>query len=217
MSSNDNITENTDLRVEAVMKKLIEGIVTDEHPSPFLFVLEKVGSKVEELSSKTFGPELLQVMSDVYAKSRKILRSPRKMEESTWDVHGNRCRIQLIVKDAIELQKDIDKLKGDAQRAKEEKVTGKILLACWLGISHEVTQVLAKAIARVVTDTTVNRRVRETRAQCLLYMGTILTDVIDGAPYNAHCPLRRVMAVEGASTHRSQGEGQDLKNQFLMR
>jgi len=58
MSSNDEITKNTVSRVETVMKKLIEGIVTDEHPSPFLFVLEKVGSKVEELSSKTFGPEV---------------------------------------------------------------------------------------------------------------------------------------------------------------
>lgn len=58
MSSNNEITENTDLRVEAVMKKLIEGIVTDKHPSSFLFVLDKVGSKAEELSGKTFGTEV---------------------------------------------------------------------------------------------------------------------------------------------------------------
>jgi len=44
------------------------------------------------------------------------------------DVILPRCRIRLIVEDAIELQKDIDKLKGDAQRAKEEKVTGKVPL-----------------------------------------------------------------------------------------
>ncbi|KAL4077379.1 hypothetical protein J3A83DRAFT_1570027 [Scleroderma citrinum] len=143
------------------------------------------GSRVEILAKNL----VFRVIGLIYSKSCTIYNPSRRNTEDS----------QVNV-----LQHTLDRVEDDdEQRALEEDITGKILLACWHGIRFEVEQVVTKVVDRIVNDKTASSWMRWTRAGRLEEFGKIFEDAIDEQPDDGQRALERVFgdAEAGASKH----------------
>ncbi|KAG6333799.1 hypothetical protein ID866_5294 [Astraeus odoratus] len=111
---------------------------------------------LEELRSASFGMELLRIIGITYQKSLE-----GKQIDNVDDVRRN---IRSLVEEVRTLEGKLVVCEDeDEERALEEDITGKILLACWLGIRSEIEQVLTKVVALIIDDEGVDQNVRKQR------------------------------------------------------
>ncbi|KAL4071482.1 hypothetical protein V8B97DRAFT_389515 [Scleroderma yunnanense] len=160
------------------------------------------GSRVEILAKNL----VFRVIGLIYSKSCTIYNPSRRNTEDSQglEVHDSKRSVQSLIRQVNVLQHTLDRVEDDdEQRALEEDITGKILLACWHGIRFEVEQVVTKVVDRIVNDKTASSWMRWTRAGRLEEFGKIFEDAIDEQPDDGQRALERVFgdAEAGASKH----------------
>ncbi|KAL4069021.1 X-domain of DnaJ-containing-domain-containing protein [Scleroderma citrinum] len=152
--------------------------------------------KADNLRMRSFGPELLRAISIAYKQSLQIYcgRQSKIKRNNIWNIK-DRDRIRSAIEKVEMYQAKLRMVTdGDEQRTLQEDITGKVLQACWYGVRAEVETLLAKVMDNIVNDKEVSAGMRWARAERLKNIGMIMEDVIEGAPDNGNCPLRRITA-----------------------
>lgn len=187
--------------IEVLAEKLMREMLCDEDG----LQARKLTHKAEEFKSKSFGRELLCVISEFYQGS------PASFVPGSWpprskvnrimqgDIDEKKRRIQSFAQEVEALQNMLDDVSDESRRrALEEDITGKILLSCWNEIRSEVGQTLSKIVDYVVKDKVVYQQAPYTpawyRHHRLKKIGQIFADVISENLDEGQNALQRIRA-----------------------
>lgn len=196
-------------RVSTLHRKLVDRISvwteTDKGHDVTQAFQEKIRLEVENLKMESFGLEILHAIGATYTqkatsflKSQKFLgisgffsrlKDKGTLVKETWSTFSTAIDAQMTLQEMAKLEEQGGDQWTDEAKAEYEKlVIGKMLAAVWGGSKWEIQGVLRDVCDRLLYDKTVKLEKRIERAQALLLVGRIYSNV-------SHDCCRRVIGM----------------------
>lgn len=120
------------------------------------------------LASKTFG--VSKIFTSVKTKSNRV-RSGFSIIKTAIDAQAS---AQIMLKEQAELEQSGKELTEEGrlkQMEAERIITGKFLATAWASTKFEVTGVLNKVMAKLLSDKALSKKERVSRAEAILFIG----------------------------------------------
>jgi hypothetical protein len=185
-------------RVDTLARKLLDRISvwteTDKGKDVTAAFQEKTRLEVEDLKMESFGIDILHAIGATYvSKGTTLLRSQKffgmggflsKMRDKgtlvkdTWNTISSAIDAQQTMEEMARLDQQGGEDWTEEKKAEyERRVTGKILTAAWRGSKFEIQSVLRDVCDAVLNDKKVPLAKRLERAQALILIGEICSNV----------------------------------------
>lgn len=185
-------------RVDTLARKLLDRISiwteTDKGKDVTAAFQEKMRLEVEDLKMESFGIDILHAIGAVYvSKGTTLLRSQKffgmggflsrmkdkgTLVKDTWNTISSAIDAQQTMEEMARLEmQGGDDWTDEKKSEYERRVTGKILTAAWRGSKFEIQSVLRDVCDAVLGDKKVPLAKRLERAEALIIVGQICSNV----------------------------------------
>lgn len=185
-------------RVDTLARKLLDRLSvwteTDRDKDVTAAFQEKTRLEVEELKMESFGIDILHAIGATYvSKATALLRSQKffgmggflsrmkdkgTLVKDTWNTISSAIDAQQTMEEMARLEQQGGEEWTDEKKIEyERRVTGKILTAAWRGSRFEIQSVLRDVCDAVLNDKKVALAKRLQRAEGLILIGQICSNV----------------------------------------